>query len=526
MILSNSFVLAAILSGAVMAKMAAVEPALNKNANEIAHKHKPQPDFHGKKNGYNRQEADEAAGDDDLKVNHGWSKFFFKGGNGAVAGTNYIFKTKSATTLSITDAYCSGDSFLVYNHGQLILETPFVGSDNCATYEKHAGKAASSGKFSSGSIALESGHHNITIQTSKNPFGKGAAFIRLDAVLAKCPNSANGLTVINTPVPFHQASHVCKSMGLDLANIDSYNFVDATNLAFQCSGAFSKTWIKSWWMDQYNGTCLALSTGASAPGGSINPAEDCNEALPVLCQVVLLEEGQCGENHQGHHNHNHYNNYYSNSNWDNNDWNNGEWYGERSSSNVEVVYDQYGNVLPIQEEIALEELDTSSITIPDYNECYLPKKPHNWKSYSSTVEWHGPYKPKPCRKPHCKPHHHGHKSSSSSSHHHHHHHHHETVLPPTLSSSSWVWKKKNAKAAEAGEVAPANKKPLFANRAQSVRAQNNAAAGTINVKPFGKPFGKMENGQAAADAAPMQPNDFVNAKQPLIKNPFKKPNQN
>jgi hypothetical protein len=113
--------------------------------------------------------------------------------------------------------------------------------------------------------------------------------------MSQCPRELNGLKVVNTPVPHHKAAGVCKALGMKLANLDIYNFLDATTLAFECAGAFSATWINSYFKDNYNKACLALYTGNSAPGGSVNVPACCDEHLPVLCQAITEDDCGCEE---------------------------------------------------------------------------------------------------------------------------------------------------------------------------------------------------------------------------------------
>lgn len=105
-------------------------------------------------------------------------------------------------------------------------------------------------------------------------------------------------TVITNPVPWGQAENACGMIGLQLARIDINNFMDSTNIAFQCSGAQSQTWIKSWNGDVYAGTGLVLSTGNAAPGGAINEVNDGNVPRNVLCEAAAgpIVTPQCRRN--------------------------------------------------------------------------------------------------------------------------------------------------------------------------------------------------------------------------------------
>jgi hypothetical protein len=99
--------------------------------------------------------------------------------------------------------------------------------------------------------------------------------------------------VITSKVPFCEAEQACRALGLKLANLTNENFLAATEAAFRCSGDFSQTWIKSWYSDTYENSCLVLSTGATAPGGAINVPNSCGIDLPVLCQRCQEGDGSC-----------------------------------------------------------------------------------------------------------------------------------------------------------------------------------------------------------------------------------------
>jgi hypothetical protein len=220
-----------------------------------------------------------------LLVDGGWYPFQF----GAVNTTSkdaFIFKTTAASSvLKITDNYCAGDSFYVFDNGEYLGATKRVSSNACRTNTTNPSVAWEDDSFSHGSWVLGPGTHKIQMTVAESPFMAGGGNIRVDSSLAGCPtHSPAGFHVIQSGVPFSAARQACASFGMDLADVDIYTFLEVTDLAFHCSGAFSQSWIGSYWGDSYGGSCLVLSTGNMAPGGAINVPADCNTARPVICK--------------------------------------------------------------------------------------------------------------------------------------------------------------------------------------------------------------------------------------------------
>jgi hypothetical protein len=94
----------------------------------------------------------------------------------------WTFNLGLSAELKITDAFFKGDSFKVYDFGVLILEMPTVlalgacgdDPDNCY------GTAG----VSYDSVSLQAGDHSLTIQVAQSPLGTGAAFFRIDRIVA------------------------------------------------------------------------------------------------------------------------------------------------------------------------------------------------------------------------------------------------------------------------------------------------------------------------------------------------------
>lgn len=265
-----------------------------------------------------------------LKPDGQWHKFIF-GKAGTEVEQRFVFTLRNKAFLDITDYYCPGDSFRLYDNGVCIGRTPLKRANECKDKTADPQVAFKSDKWSHRSFELGKGKHIITIKVVRSPYCGGAGAIRLNPILYTCLESQSSeschsesseklcessssssrcsesssssdsssscsssdkpphkpcgeFTVITSKVPFCEAADACRALGLRLANLTNDNFLRATEAAFRCSGDFSQTWIKSWYGNDYDKQCLVLSTGASAPGGAINVPNCCDIELPVLCQ--------------------------------------------------------------------------------------------------------------------------------------------------------------------------------------------------------------------------------------------------
>ena len=142
--------------------------------------------------------------------------------------------------------------------------------------------------------------------------------------LFACPcKPRRGLVIINSKLPFHQAECACQQLGLELANVDIFNFIKLSDLANECLGPNSFAWINSWNDDSYrkqygcrNGrkhckrNCLAFWTGSTDGTGAIAVPRSCHERRQVVCRVPKgkrcgckdkLSTEWCGcRDHNGH----------------------------------------------------------------------------------------------------------------------------------------------------------------------------------------------------------------------------------
>ena len=91
--------------------------------------------------------------------------------------------------------------------------------------------------------------------------------------------------ILRERLPYAQAECACKQLNMHLADLTIFNFLDASHELYKELGASKHAWIRSWNGDKYApGTCLALWTGASGPGGAIAQPRSCDEPIPVVCQ--------------------------------------------------------------------------------------------------------------------------------------------------------------------------------------------------------------------------------------------------
>jgi hypothetical protein len=218
-----------------------------------------------------------------LTVGCGWTQFKF-GPVGSTVHPAYHFHSDVPTILKITDYYCTGDRFEILDNGRSIGRSSESCFDDCKTTTGNPQHAYENDQWSSFTASLTPGRHNITIKVLSSPYKEGFGAIRVDPMLYKCCLSINGLTLIDTPVSYCNAESACEAFGMKLADVDVYNFNDATKVVFGCAGAFGSAYIKSYWGDNYQNSCLALYTGSAAPGGAVSTPVSCNKTMPVLCQ--------------------------------------------------------------------------------------------------------------------------------------------------------------------------------------------------------------------------------------------------
>lgn len=141
------------------------------------------------------------------------------------------------------------------------------------------------------SALLAAGEVDLPIPISD--FKLNAKVSKANQLVAKydlCGNVPSSGMFVVPALGFDSAGDVCRKFGGHLARIDNENFLEATIVAFQCSGPFSETWIRSWNTDSYQRSCLVLSTGVAPRGGAINRPAVCATPRKALCQIGLLPE--------------------------------------------------------------------------------------------------------------------------------------------------------------------------------------------------------------------------------------------
>lgn len=139
------------------------------------------------------------------------------------------------------------------------------------------------------SFPLLVGNHSITLRVIFSNNGGGNLLASVKASAASfCPSSAKGLYVTSTLQSWDDGAAICLQANLQPANINIFNFDIATQVAFNCSGQFSATYIGAYWQNTYNGTCLALYTGVATPGAAISVPDSCDNKLAFMCQGTPL----------------------------------------------------------------------------------------------------------------------------------------------------------------------------------------------------------------------------------------------
>ena len=109
-----------------------------------------------------------------------WTFFNF-GGTGSLNSEGpFTFFRKTPVLLRVTDGFCRGDRFRVWDNGFPIFVTTGVAVDpSCDDIPSVGmpGPAWLDQTYSKGHFLLEPGKHAIRIQASRSPFGAGGAWL-------------------------------------------------------------------------------------------------------------------------------------------------------------------------------------------------------------------------------------------------------------------------------------------------------------------------------------------------------------
>lgn len=236
--------------------------------------------------------------DTDLHPCDGWRPFLF-GNRGDFAYDRFSIRSDCPLHLRITDAFCAGDEFIVYDWNRRLGVVRGPGCDEgedvwrlCKRPLTEAEEAWKCDRFASRQFLLSPGHHRITIKSFNAPIGAGKAFIKVQHITRPCNHAAvqhpdeshchGRFTFVSKPVLHTEAARVCDQLGLRLAAVTKDTFDEAAQLIFKDAGANAKAWIASYNGDSYGDNCLAFSVASGLPSGNINLSE-CSVPIPVLC---------------------------------------------------------------------------------------------------------------------------------------------------------------------------------------------------------------------------------------------------
>ena len=91
----------------------------------------------------------------------------------------FTFTSTGTTLLNVTDDFCPGDQFRIYDFSVAIGDTPPVAiSYSCPELGPAAASVTSTDRHRT--FVLRPGNHSITIQTITTPFGGGRGYLRVD----------------------------------------------------------------------------------------------------------------------------------------------------------------------------------------------------------------------------------------------------------------------------------------------------------------------------------------------------------
>ena len=161
---------------------------------------------------------------------------FFWLGSGAVFNSEgpFTFTSTTPVTVDVTDDFCPGDRFRIYDFGVAIGDTTAVPVGVDCT---EVGPAAAfvDPSFSHGSFALGSGAHSITLQIVNNPFGAGRGYIRVlpEGCQLNITRLSQGDTRWNPPAyttPYDRSDKTIQDLGCALTSLSmALNFAGSSN---------------------------------------------------------------------------------------------------------------------------------------------------------------------------------------------------------------------------------------------------------------------------------------------------------
>jgi hypothetical protein len=112
-------------------------------------------------------------------LDSGWETFYWFGTGTVEVTETYEFTNDQPVEVRVTDAFCYGDQFRIYDNGAPIADTSDPGSEDCGG-PFNADAAYDDPDMSSGCAILAPGTHSISIEVTQNPFGSGAAYFKAD----------------------------------------------------------------------------------------------------------------------------------------------------------------------------------------------------------------------------------------------------------------------------------------------------------------------------------------------------------
>ncbi|MBT8060696.1 MAG: hypothetical protein KJO33_13940, partial [Gammaproteobacteria bacterium] len=116
-----------------------------------------------------------------ITVGDGWQLFGF-GDVGSVSGP-FDYSSGVGTAVYVTDDFCRGDQFEVYDNDVSLGVTSPVAEGECDDIGPDA--AFEDPEYSSGCFNLPPGDHSITVEAIASPFGGGGAWIQV--LEGRCP---------------------------------------------------------------------------------------------------------------------------------------------------------------------------------------------------------------------------------------------------------------------------------------------------------------------------------------------------